>query len=97
MEMSQTTVNDERQAAAVTVTVNNKPVVLTKHRLTGLEITQAAISQGVAIEPDFILTLEGKSPKAIDDDELVSVNKHSEFLANDSDDGIIVELAEQIG
>jgi hypothetical protein len=30
----------------VTVTVINKSVALTKHRVTGLEIKQAAIAQG---------------------------------------------------
>ncbi len=73
----------------VTVTVNTKAVVLPKHRVTGLEIKEAAIAQGVQIELDFILTLEahdGKPAETIADDKTITVTKHSEFIANDGDD-----------
>ena len=46
------------EQSSFTVTVNNRPVILTSHRVTGLAIKEAAIAQGVQIEPDFLLTLE---------------------------------------
>ena len=73
----------------VTVTVNNKPVVLDDHRVTGLEVKRAAIAQGVNIQEDFLLTLEpheGKPARIVGDAETVTVTKHSVFTANDGDD-----------
>jgi hypothetical protein len=73
----------------VTVTVNNKPVILEKHRVTGLEVKEAAIKQGVEIKLDFILTLEaydGHPAETIDDDQTITVTKHSVFTANDGDE-----------
>lgn len=73
----------------VTVTVNRKPVTLESHRLTGLQIKEAAIAQGVEIQLDFLLTLEtspGHPARTIADDELITVTKHSAFRANDADD-----------
>jgi hypothetical protein len=77
------------QHLQVTVTVNNKPVVLESHRVTGLEIKRAAIQQGVDIQLDFHLVLEahdGHPARRIDDDETITVTKHSVFSANDCDD-----------
>lgn len=89
--MSLTTDNAaaEQRRETVTVTVNNKLVTLPRHRVTGLEIKEAAIAQGVAIRLDFILTLEahdGKPARTIDDDEVVTVTRESVFIANDGDD-----------
>jgi hypothetical protein len=73
----------------VTVTVNTKPVVLGSHHATGLEIKEAAIAQGVDIKLDFHLVLEardGHPARRIDDDETITVTKHSVFSANDGDD-----------
>ena len=75
--------------SSVIVKVNTMPVTLESHRVTGLEVKQAAIAQGVGIELDFLLTLEaheGKSARSVDDDETVTVTKHSGFTANDGDD-----------
>jgi hypothetical protein len=89
--MSQTSTPREPadQRGTVTVTVNTKPVVLEKHRVTGLEIKQAAIAQGVEIELDFLLTEEasnGHPARTIDDDMTITVTKHSVFSANTGDD-----------
>lgn len=88
--MSQThVVGADQRRGTVTVTVNNKRVVLPDHRVTGLEVKEAAISQGVDIQLDFILTLEardGHPARTIDDDETVVVTEHSVFTANDGDD-----------
>lgn len=80
---------DEDHGGQVTVTVNTKPVVLDSHRVTGLQIKQAAIAQGVDIELDFHLVLEahdGHPARRIRDDEAITVTKHSVFSANDGDD-----------
>ena len=88
--MSQTSASSTSAAhGTVTVTVNRQAVVLEKHRVTGLEVKQAAINQGVQIELDFLLTLEatpGHPARTVDDDETITVTKKSEFTANDVDD-----------
>ncbi len=88
MSQASMTTADQR-SGTVTVTVNNKRVVLPRHRVTGLGIKEAAISQGVDIQLDFILTLEahdGQPARTIDDDETITVTEHSVFTANDGDD-----------
>lgn len=89
--MSQTSTTPKRAEGhgTVTITVNTKPVVLERHRATGLEIKQAAIAQGVEIELDFLLTEEatnGQPARTIDDDMTITVTKHSVFSANTGDD-----------
>ena len=88
--MSQTSVTAaDQHHGTVAVTVNNKRVVLPSHRVTGLQIKQAAISQGVDIQLDFILTLEahdGHPAWTIDNDDTITVTEHSVFTANDGDD-----------
>lgn len=88
--MSQTSVTAaDQRSGTVTVTVNSKHVVLPGHRVTGLQVKEAAISQGVEIQLDFILTLEardGQPARTIGDDETITVTEHSVFTANDGDD-----------
>lgn len=87
--MSMTSAAVSQEHGTVTVKVNNKPVVLPQHKVTGLEVKAAAIDQGVEIELDFILTLEahgGQPAETIDDDQTITVTEHSEFSANDGDD-----------
>lgn len=88
--MSQTSKSEAKaNRGTVTILVNTKPVELDKHRVTGLEIKQAAIAQDVAIELDFLLTEEaanGHPARAIDDDTTITVTKHSVFSANTGDD-----------
>jgi hypothetical protein len=86
-EASTTSIGEER--GSVTVTVNGKPVTLERHRVTGLQIKEAAIAQGVEIELDFLLTLEASEShpaRTIADDKVITVTKHSKFRANDGDD-----------
>lgn len=73
---------------AVTIHVNERPVTLHNRRVTGLAIKQAAIAQGVPIEEDFILVLELENGRTqvIGDSDVVTLTKHSRFLANDGDD-----------
>jgi hypothetical protein len=73
----------------VTVEVNGNPVALPDHKVTGLEVKEAAKEQGVKIELDFLLTLEaepGHPARGIADAEEITVNKHSRFRCNDGDD-----------
>jgi hypothetical protein len=72
----------------VTVTVNNKPVKVPGPKATGLEIKQAAIAQGVEIELDFQLALikPNGMREIIGDDDEVTVNKNSMFVATATDD-----------
>jgi Multiubiquitin len=88
-QTSKTQAQNKGKGSEVTVKVNTKPVVLPDHRVKGLQVKEAAIDQGVEIQPDFLLTLEaheGQPARTIDDDEFVTVTKHSEFTANDVDD-----------
>lgn len=70
------------------ITVNEKPVPVLEHHLTGLEIKQAAIDHGVPIQLDFVLTieLEHGQGKVVGDADRVAVNRHSRFIAVAPDD-----------
>ena len=77
------------QLHVITITVNNKPVMMTGPRHTGLEIKQAAIAQGVKIDVGFLLyeiRHGGQPNKLIDDGETVTITDHSEFHAVADDD-----------
>lgn len=71
----------------VTINVNRKPVDVTGPRLSGLEIKQAAIAQGVAIQLDFQLAeVKKKGREIVGDDDQVKVDDDSEFFATATDD-----------
>ena len=72
----------------VTIHVNNKPVILSGPKATGLEIKQAAIAQQVAIQANFQLLEElgGGRTKVVADTDLVVVNKEARFVAIAPDD-----------
>ncbi len=73
----------------VEVHVNDDPVELPSHRVTGLEIKEAAIAAGVPIKLDFELTWEahdGKPARNVTDTEKITVTKHSEFTAVDNEE-----------
>jgi hypothetical protein len=89
--MTSTVEEQERERGRghqVTVTVNNKPVVVEGPRVTGLEIKEAAIAQGVAIELDFLLSEERPNgeTRIVGDADTVTVNQHSKFTAVAGDD-----------
>ena len=71
----------------ITITVNEHPVQVTERELTGREIKQSAIDQGVAIGLDFVLYehLGQHRTRIVGDDEPVRVHRKSRFeaLAND--------------
>lgn len=70
------------------ILVNERPVNVDGPRITGLAIKQAAIAQGVPIQLDFVLSEElpnGRS-RVVGDNDTVTVNKNSRFLAIPNDD-----------
>jgi hypothetical protein len=72
----------------VTVLVNEKPVNVPAPKVTGLEIKQAAMNAGLPVQLDFVLSEErpnGDTDIVGDEDE-VTVNKNSKFLAIAPDD-----------
>lgn len=72
---------------AVTISVNNRPVKIEGPRVSGMQIKQAAIAQGVEIQLDFQLAeIKHGEQHIIGDDDYVAVNKHSEFVATAGDD-----------
>lgn len=73
----------------LTVTVNNKPVKVSKRRLSGLEIKQAAIEQGVNIKISFVLyrlDKEGNLGPAIPDTKIVTLHECDAFRCVAEDD-----------
>ncbi|MGB6433548.1 MAG: multiubiquitin domain-containing protein [Bradyrhizobium sp.] len=72
----------------ITVLVNEKRVVFDKEQQTGISIKQAAIVQGVAIQPDFVLSIErgGGKTELIGDDEVIKLRDGDRFLAIPNDD-----------
>jgi len=78
----------EHDEKTVTVNVNNKPVVFSDHKATGMEIKVAAINQGVQIEEDFNLFEDkGDEPlKSIGNDDTITIHRNQEFTAVPPDD-----------
>ncbi len=72
----------------VTILVNESPVVVMGPRITGGEIKQKAIDQGVRISLDFVLSeeLSDRRSRVVGDAEEVTVNKNSKFIAVAPDD-----------
>ncbi|WP_439663831.1 multiubiquitin domain-containing protein [Lentzea sp. HUAS TT2] len=71
----------------IQVTVNNQSVTLTEHRMTGLEIKQAAKNQGAAVEVDFQLSVRhGNRYEVVGDDDTIAVHTGQVFLAVAPDD-----------
>jgi hypothetical protein len=89
---SQTIIEKQAQTAVhtrlVEVSVNERPVNVNGPRVSGLEIKQAAIAQSVPIQLDFVLSEElpnGRS-RVVGDDDIITINKQSQFLAIPNDD-----------
>lgn len=78
----------DKRPEQVEVTVNGRTVRLPKSERTGREIKQAAITQGVPIELDFILQLElpNGNSRIIGDQDLVKIRPHERFTAIANDD-----------
>jgi|ERR1043166_275049 hypothetical protein len=77
------------ERTTITVKVNNQPVTLHKRRVTGLEIKETAIAQGVAISKDGVLYAmkpDGGLGAVIRDDEKVTLRPCEEFRCVTPDD-----------
>lgn len=72
----------------VTITVNEQEVEISGPRVTGLQIKEAAIAQGLPITLVFVLTeeLPNDRTRIVGDTDVVTVNPESQFLAVGNDD-----------
>jgi multiubiquitin len=72
----------------LTVIVNERPVLLHGHEVTGAQIKAAAVAQGVPIQQDFVLfEVKGHGHlKQIGDEEVVHLHEHEKFRAVAPDD-----------
>lgn len=72
----------------VEVLVNFKTVVLPSNEITGFDIKQSAISQGVGIQIDFVLFQDHGHGRRdlIRDDEVVHAHRGDRFEAIPGDD-----------
>jgi Multiubiquitin len=84
---------DEQGAAhahehEVEITVNEHPVTMIGPKVTGLQIKEAAIAQGVNIGLDFQLSeeLPNGRRRIVGDNDTVTINKNSVFDAVAGDD-----------
>jgi hypothetical protein len=70
------------------ITVNGQFVVLPKGKISGLEIKEAAIAAGVAIQADFVLSevRPNGDQKIIPDEKEITVKTGDEFWAIPGDD-----------
>lgn len=80
----------EREAheRTVTVSVNEQPVRLEGKTATGAQIKAAAITQGVHIQPNFVLQeeLPNGTSRVIGDNDEVRLREHLRFTAIAPDD-----------
>jgi hypothetical protein len=71
----------------ITVIINNQRVELPERRMTGLEIKQAAIAQGVEIGLNFQVSVEiGKHWEVVGDNDTITVHERQEFIIVAPDD-----------
>ncbi|TCC20724.1 hypothetical protein E0H58_25580 [Kribbella speibonae] len=72
----------------VRITVNEQYVVMPDKHATGAEIKQAAISAGVPIQPDFVLSevRPNGEQKIVPDEKKLSLKDGDEFWAIPGDD-----------
>ena len=69
------------------IQVNTQNVTMQQPKATGAEIKAAAIAQGVAIEPEFVLSVKhGDRYDIVGDDDEVTLHKGLDFIATAADD-----------
>jgi hypothetical protein len=78
----------QKKLHIVVITVNEQPVKLEGHRATGAEIKAAAITQGVHIQPNFVLQeeLPNGTSRIVGDSDEVHLREHLRFTAIAPDD-----------
>ena len=79
---------EQAKSHEVEILVNERKVKIAGPRATGLQIKQAAISQGVSIQLDFVLSEElgERKSRVVGDKDEVAVTDHSRFVAVAPDD-----------
>ena len=77
-----------RPEHVVVISVNEQPVKLKGHSATGAQIKAAAIAQGVAIQPNFVLQeeLPNGTSRIVGDNDPVHLREHLRFTAIAPDD-----------
>lgn len=80
--------SDRANAKEVTVLFNKQQITLQQRKYTGIELKEAAIAHGVAIQLDFVLfdVKHNGRRETVGDRDTVQVNKESEFAAMGNDD-----------
>jgi hypothetical protein len=75
-------------AQSIVVLVNNREVTFYERQVTGAQLRATAISQGIQIQPDFLLfEIEGHGhQKPIDDADIIHLHPHQDFRAVAPDD-----------
>jgi hypothetical protein len=70
------------------ILVNEQTVKIQSREATGIEIKRAAIAQGVAIQEDFVLSIEigERKSRIVGDEEVVKLHHGSRFIAVAPDD-----------
>lgn len=73
---------------AVQVKVNSQPITVAGPRISGRDIKQAAIAQGVQIEVSFQLSVKrgSRQTQIVGDEEVIAVHDGLEFVAVAADD-----------
>jgi hypothetical protein len=86
--MSTAETDVSRRHERIEILVNARPVIVPKEELTGFEIKEAAIAQGVRIEPNFVLQeeLPDGHTRVIGDGDVVKLKQHERFTAIAPDD-----------
>ncbi|MGH8571659.1 MAG: hypothetical protein ACREX8_03660, partial [Gammaproteobacteria bacterium] len=79
--------DDERLGGYIEVTVNRRCVTLPAGRISGLELKQEAVAQGVELQPCFRLWLQrGDRYLAVYDEDVVDVGAGQQYVTVTSDD-----------
>jgi Multiubiquitin len=85
MDTQTQAVDDREKPKDVEIRVNRQPVLMPTHEATGLQIKETAISQGVNIQLDFLLSKKGHH-HIIQDGDAVKLHKDEQFSAVAPDD-----------
>lgn len=80
--------DDRKPRKKIEVTVNRRIVLLIGPKQTGMEVKQAAMAQGVAIQLEFQLSIRNNNGKfrVVADSEVLKVEDGQVFRAVASDD-----------
>jgi len=73
--------------STVEIVVNNRQVLMPRHQATGLQIKEAAIRQGVPIQPDFVLfRITAHGQEQVRNEQEIELHRDEHFRAVDRDD-----------